>query len=162
MRVEAFLLRIFKESAVKLEDLVGHPRHLSGVDFSMFNVPRYDYEDGYDDVLDPCNTCSFILDGQVYTCVEDPDDGYRSHLKLIFKGSIAVANVFMPQEVRCAMRNNSKVDPDDYDYERGVILDMIDTTTGKTILSVGTSNTDDYYPSYVARFDPTAMAINQE
>ena len=36
----------------------------------------------------------------------------------------------------------------------------MDVVTGKCILEVCTENTDDYYPDYVAKFDPTAMATN--
>jgi hypothetical protein len=51
------------------------------------------------------------------------------------------------------MRENDK-------YEEHDILDLIDVVTGKVVLSVGTGNTDDYYPYWVAEFTPENMGAN--
>lgn len=40
------------------------------------------------------------------------------------------------------------------------ILQLVDVVTGQVVLEVGTDNTDDYYPSFVADFRPQAMAVN--
>lgn len=40
------------------------------------------------------------------------------------------------------------------------ILDLIDCATGKVVLSAGTENDDDYYPSFIANFTPGNMASN--
>lgn len=53
-------------------------------------------------------------------------------------------NVFPERLVYCEMDND--------------ILNIYDTETKRVILSVGTSNFDDWYPCFVAHFDPTAMA----
>ena len=42
-----------------------------------------------------------------------------------------------------------------------VKLELLDCKTGKTVLEVGTENTDDYYPCFVANWSPENMACNQ-
>lgn len=42
------------------------------------------------------------------------------------------------------------------------IMDFIDTSTGQVVLSIGTDYSDDYYPSFVANFNPAAMSINAD
>ena len=130
---------------VTLETLVG--RHvLTGVDFGIGEKGEYDDE--------PPNTCTFLLDGETYTVTEDPSDGYRSSMRDIAKGGQDVSNRFPPCPVLCRMRTSGKYgDVDD-------VLEMIDEVSGKLVLEIGTGNTDDYYPYFVANFDPTAMEIN--
>jgi len=41
------------------------------------------------------------------------------------------------------------------------IIRFIDKTTGLVVLEIGTTNTDDYYPSFVGIFNPQNMAVNQ-
>lgn len=126
---------------VTLTSLVGE-HVLTGVEFGTRPPDREAYR--YDDSA----TISFVLDGITYTAAEDPSDGYRSSMERLFVGG-GVANVFPPCRVVCSIR------------ERGeYVLEMRDVTTGKIVVEVGTSNTDDYYPCYEARFDPTAMAVN--
>jgi hypothetical protein len=40
------------------------------------------------------------------------------------------------------------------------LLELIDIANGQTVLLVGTENSDDYYPSYVAKFWPERLSIN--
>lgn len=130
---------------ITLDSLVGE-HVLSGVDFGT--AERGEYDDS-----DP-GTCLFVLDGDTYTVTEDPSDGYRSHMRSIAKGGVEVSNRFPECRVLCSMRTKGEYgEVDD-------VLEMRDITTGKLVLEVGTSNTDDYYPLYRANFDPTAMEIN--
>jgi hypothetical protein len=101
-----------------------------------------------------CNVMYFVLDGDTYMAQEDPDDGYRSTLWKIVrcKDSSDVKNKFESCEVIGIMGKGDEKD----------ILFLIDTTTGKEVLSVGTDSADDYYPCCVMHFDPTAMKVNQE
>lgn len=128
-----------------LNDLVG-THELSGVEFNTLPADRERWRD-------EAQACSFVLDGVVYTVTEDPDDGYRSSMESIEVGGF-VANRFEPQRVLCSMQLRGTYDSVDD------ILVMRDATTGKAVLEIGTSDTDDYYPSFVANFDPTAMACN--
>ena len=41
------------------------------------------------------------------------------------------------------------------------VLELLDCKTGKTVLEVGTENTGDYYPCFVANWSPENMACNQ-
>lgn len=121
---------------ITLESLVGE-HELSGVDMSVES-------NGYEDA----SVCRFVLDGKAYTATEDPDDGYRSYLGTLQEGG-EVKNSFPAQRVLCYMRGGSD--------ETLVFRDVV---TGKEVLEVGTDNTDDYYPSFVAHFQPQNMAIN--
>ena len=131
---------------MELKDLVGE-HVLSGVDFLVSKMETY--LDRYED----CEVVNFILDGVTYTAIEDPEDGYRSCMKEINVSDAAITNNFPGQCVIATMR------PDE-DYEKNDILDLIDAVTGKVVLSVGTENTDNYYPYWVALFSPENMAIN--
>lgn len=92
--------------------------------------------------------CRFRLDGTVYVAKEDPDDGYRSMMSELFVSKDAdMKNVFLERLVYCEMEAG------DND-----ILNIYDTETKQVILSVGTSNFNDWYPCFMVHFDPTAMA----
>lgn len=132
---------------VTLESLVGL-HTLYGVDFGIAEKGEYHYRD------EPPNTCVFVLDGETYTVTEDANDGYRSAMEDIKKGGAEVANRFPPCPVLCRMRTKGEYGTVDD------VLEMIDQVSGKVVLEIGTSNTDDYYPSFVAHFDPTSMDIN--
>lgn len=127
------------------EVLVGE-HELSGVDFGVGEKGEYDYE--------PPNTCVFVLDGDSYTVTEDPSDGYRSSMRSLQKGGVEVSNRFPACRVLGSMRTAGEYNQVDD------VLEFRDLVTGKLVLEIGTANTDDYYPYYVANFDPTAMEIN--
>lgn len=92
--------------------------------------------------------CRFRLDGLVYVAKEDAEDGYRSMMSELFVSKDSdMKNVFPERLVYCEMEAG------DND-----ILNIYDTETKQVILSVGTSNFNDWYPCFVAHFDPTAMA----
>ncbi|MAZ17916.1 MAG: hypothetical protein CL535_16500 [Ahrensia sp.] len=132
----------------ELTDMLG--KHmLDAVDFSKESRKRW--TDEYED----CAVCRFRLNGTVYAAVEDPSDGYRSCMQELIVDDLAeMQNVFPPIEVVGTHKTSGSFgDKDD-------ILQLIDTTTGKAVLEVGTASTDDYYPSFVSHFDPAAMATN--
>lgn len=132
-----------KDAEVELKDLVGM-RQLSGVTFE-----RIEPDTGADWPSEDANACAFILDGKGYQAIEDPNDGYRSSMRSLRRVSVkAVKNRFEPIQVLCRHRTEGRYgDTDD-------ILEVLECTTGKTILTVGTSSTDDYYPSFVACWQP--------
>lgn len=128
-----------------LNDLVG--RHLlSGVDRGSGVKGEYDDH--------APETFTFVLDGVAYTATEDPDDGYRSSMEDIVVGG-EVKNMFAPCAVLARMRPHGEFDNND-------VLELIDETTGKVVLSVGTANADDYYPWWVAEWSPENMAANAD
>lgn len=90
-----------------------------------------------------------------YTAIEDPSDGYRSSMREIKVSKVVVKNTFKPVQVFGIMRHDNK-------YNKNDIIDFYDVKTGKIVLSVGTSDSDDYYPSFVAEFTPESMVLNAE
>lgn len=133
---------------VTLESLVGS-HELSGVDMTAEDMPSYGDSTYHGSV------CRFVLDDKVYTACEDDNDGYRSAMGSLIEGG-AVKNMFAPVKVLCSMRT------DDGHGNTDETLVMRDLVTGKTVLEVGTDNTDDYYPSFVADFRPQNMASNTQ
>lgn len=136
---------------VSLDSLVGE-HVLTGVDLVEFRTKDEEPEAWSDDVA---QRVVFTLDGVTYKASEDPGDGYRSSLRSLLIGG-EVRNTFPPCRVICTRG----VPPTGgYETSRDSLV-MTDTATGKVVLEIGTHNDDDYYPSFVGFFDPTAMAIN--
>lgn len=132
--------------SVKLEDLCGE-HLLSGVDFPQREVERFG-------VTETVSACRFRLDGVTYVALEDPSDGYRSSMAELITEEELTSNEWPPVRVVCSMA------PDGEYGQQNDTLEIRDCVTGKTILRVGTDNSDDYYPWWVAEFDPTALAHN--
>jgi hypothetical protein len=132
---------------MNLIDLVGE-HMLDAVDFSVEQIK------GWGDEFEPCQVMRFRLDGVCYTAVEDPDDGYRSSMKeLIVDPDAEMKNTFAPIKVIGRHRTKGEYGEDD-------VMEFIDAITGKIIIEVGTADIDDYYPGFVAFFDPLAMVQN--
>lgn len=135
---------------IELVSLVGL-KSLDAVDFA--NERRERYEDYWED----CQVCRFRLDGKVYLAIEDPSDGYRSHLASLseYQDECPMENVFPAIHVLARHRTKGT------SYQDADVLELIDVVTGKTVLEVGTDNSDDYYHSFVACFSPENMATNK-
>lgn len=132
---------------MELKDFKGKYQ-LQGVDEFTGTVKTWG--DNFED----CSAIRFKLDGIVYVATEDPDDGYRSYLGELKVDDIDTKNPFSGVEVLAHYRNTNNYN------EVSEIIDFVDTTTGEVVLSVGTDNSDDYYPCFVAHFNPAAMSIN--
>ena len=133
---------------MELKALVGE-HLLDAVDFSNVQVKTWG------DQFEPCQVIRFRLDGMVYIAVEDPEDGYRSHMKdLTVSAYATMENVFAPVKVVGRHREQGRCgDNDD-------VLELIAADTGKVVLEVGTENSDDYYPLFVAAFYPGTLALS--
>lgn len=138
---------------MNLNDLVG--KHmLDAVDFTNEAI-KEDWDDRYVDSA----ICRFRLDGVVYMAIEDPDDGYRSMMReLVIDENADMKNVFPPIEVLARHRSKSLDSSIEFQSD---ILDLVDTATGEIVLTVGTEDTNDYYPLFVANFIPEAMITNK-
>lgn len=137
---------------IKLKNLIGLKR-LSGVDFKSSIKRKSDWED---DEFEDANCCRFVLEGTVYCAVENPSDGYRSSMReLLVNPEGKVENRFPPILVLC--RHISKSE-----YKSADLLELIDVKTAEVVLLVGTDNTEDYYPVFVASFRPENMISNQK
>ena len=136
---------------VTLESLTG-PHVLDAVDFGSVEIERYPESERFRRI-ESCNTISFRLDGNVYTAVEDPENGYRSSLGKLFVDQRPMQNVFIRVRVMGRMKQNT-------DQQSNETLELLDVMTGKVVLEVGTDNTSDYYPYFVASFMPENMVVN--
>lgn len=129
---------------MELKDLIGE-HELSGLD--TFTKKGSDYyqsdADGY----------RFILDDITYSVVENPDDGYRSHLSDLEVTTDKVDYTFPPQKVFGKMR-------EDQEYSKNDVLELYDITTNKLVLAIGTDNYDDWYPTCIMDWQPQNLAIN--
>ena len=115
---------------------------LSGVDFEVVKATeRYDED---------ANVMRLLIDGRIYVATEDPDDGYRSTLGTFeLVDGPPIQNTFTPIPVIVSAREHGEDSKSD-------VIDFVAVATGKIVASVGTENTDDYYPYFVANFDPQA------
>ena len=132
---------------MELQDLIGKHK-LSGVDFSTETIK----EEGWYE--ENCQVVNFVLDGKTYTAIEDPEDGYRSCMREIKVSNRRVGNMFEPIDVVGKMKAAGTYTND--------TIEFIDVITGKVVLEIGTDNWDDYYPYWVANFQPENMCINKE
>ncbi len=122
-----------------LEDLIG-PHILTAVEHGDAPELRRSPYDGIP------NTFMFTLDGTTYRAVEDPDDDYRSSMEDIDVLSLQLRNVFEPIAVEGRMKASFNGNQND-------VLELVNSK-GNVILAVGTENTDDYYPCWVANWSP--------
>ena len=98
----------------------------------------------------------FRLNGIVYIASEDPDDGYRSHLKnIIIQETSEITNYFSSILVTAQWK------PDDKKYGMiNEVIQLIDNKNNKVVLEFGTKDCNDYYPSFVENFYPENMSTN--
>ena len=120
---------------MELQDLVGS-HVLTGVDF--------------EDYSDDCHAINFILDDVTYSVIEDSENNYRSAMREAIISDKEISNIFRPVTVEGIMRDQL------FDQ----LIDFIDVETGKIVLSVGTDNSVQYYPCFIAQFNPENMCIN--
>lgn len=137
-----------ERQSIDLQTLVGE-RLLSGVDGDTMRLKQYEWREE-----EPCEVLRFVLDGITYEAIEDPSDGYRSNMAGCYITDTPVKNTFAPVKVIGRWRTKGEYSGTDE------VLELIDAANGKVILSVGTSNVDDYYPSFEAHWTPEDMAVN--
>lgn len=133
---------------MELKDLTG--RHvLSGIETGN---AMFETSPGY---MEDAQYVKFCLDGVCYMAVEDPEDGYRSCCKeLVISDEpckIALPNVLVV----------GRMDDSNALYQDDDILVLTDVESGLDVLRIGTANTCDYYPCYVAEWMPENLACNR-
>ena len=136
--------KLLLEKELSIDDIQGDFM-LSGVEFGLLPGGEEKYDD--------CNTITIILDDIPLTFVEDPDDGYRSTLDRVFVGG-DVRNKFQPIAIHIEYSENSQ------DHSECQLLYGYDIKSNKECLIIGTDNTDDYYPLYVAEWKPENLYVN--
>lgn len=120
-------------------------------------VPRTDVKHPFD--ADASGTV-FGLDNSVYMVFEDPSDGYRSHAGPLmqYEGSAYSIGGFYPDYIRekvlCTHRSS-------YEYGgESDVLEIRSAETGALVFSIGTENTDDYYPYFYVAWNPEGLSAN--
>lgn len=119
-----------------LKQLIG-PHKLSGVDRSSEHY---------------ANAIDFILDGKELRAIEDENDGYRSMFEKIItlpKGTIK--NKFKSVDVIGRWAKNGMP-----------IIELADVKTKKNVLIIGTDETDNWYPFFVAKWNPQNLSLNKD
>lgn len=129
---------------IELNDLCGMHK-LSGVDMCETSFTDYCGD------TETVSAIRFILDEVTYEAVEDPSDGYRSYMNELRTTDEKVRYTFPPVDVLCSMSEE----------EGDEVLCFRDTGNGKTILEVGTKNTNDYYPFCAFEWTPENMVCNE-
>lgn len=90
----------------------------------------------------------FKLDDTVWEAIEDENDGYRSMLECV---SVTHGGIFRNQPITIVELREAKRS-DLVGYE------LVDDNQ-HVWLSIGTDESDDYYPSYVFRYEPGKIPI---
>lgn len=136
---------------MELKDLAGQIRLLSGVTNETISLEcSWDDEQLYDG-----NSISFILDGVTYTAIEDNNDGYRSAMDSLLVNKYECKNIFKPIPVFCVYRTKAYGG-----YNSADLLDIYEVENGNLILTLGTDNSDDYYPSFVTDWQPENISAS--
>lgn len=131
---------------ITLESLCG--KHT----FSGCEITSEDVEGYYG--VETCAVCLFTIDGVTYKAVENQDYGYRSFCEELEVSEKKPRYSFAPVEVACSMMESTA-------YSENDVLVIRDLKNGKTILQVGTTSCDDYYPYCLFEYTPENMACNQ-
>lgn len=144
-------------NTIILENLVGS-HLLSGVDRLPDHPMMSEYDTEYSgEVL------RFTLDGVTYMVREDDNDGYRSAMRDVLISDTPPVNTFPPVPVVASyVTKAATVVPGWNDYETNDVLVLARQDNGVHVLAVGTRDVDDYYPTFVAHFDPEALGLVQE
>lgn len=133
------------EARERVDQSIFHGEHiLEGVESTT--IKRLSWLDDYEDV----EALRFRVDGVDYEAVKNPSDGYRSSLDGVYLASEPMSSPCEPIRVVGRDRPN---EGEGYSYEKNDIIDFIRASDGKTVLSFGTCNVDDYYPGCVLEFD---------
>lgn len=132
-------------ATLELCHLVGHRVLDARAHFVCPERHPYDSEDA--------SVVAYRLDGDWYWFQENPEDGYRSCMRLVrlaTAGEIPSDSIaeFPPMMVTLRLTSHGFYGgPAD-------ILYAVNERTGLVVFEVGTNNTDDYYPEFVASWIP--------
>ena len=129
---------------MEIKDLVG--KHT----FQGIETGKAKHIDPYWESVEECNYIAFRLDNVTYRAYENESDGYRSfmeHIEIVED----IPKIKLPDvEVLCVYDED----------ESNNVIHLLDTATGKKVLSVGTRNYDDYYPCCIMEYHPENLACN--
>lgn len=95
----------------------------------------------------------FRLDDVMYEAVEDPDDGYRSMMECVRIVPAASRPFFIAPIARVRISESPPNKESSYD-QVDQTWDLVDVSDGHVWLTLGTKNTDDYYPWFAFEYFP--------
>jgi len=107
------------------------------------------------------NGIAFQLDGVSVFIFEDPSDGYRSTAAAPMVAACSLYEFGTPEYLHVPVEIKRWERSDDEFNGAVEGLQFVDTRNGKVVLTVGTSNTDDYYPSFVCEWRPQNLEENE-
>lgn len=97
----------------------------------------------------------FKLDDTVWEAIEDPDDGYRSHLDTVLVKPDSQTIFFQTPVARVKLVQQKDVTYIEDSWSRKVdFWQLIDVADGHVWLTFGTDNIHDYYPCFTFRYEP--------
>ena len=105
----------------------------------------------------------FKIDSMVLECLENPDDGYRSHMDMLIihpeqqmSGffDTPIARVRFEVFAKDEMSVTAFVQPSWGDYDEVEGWKVVDINDGHTWLELGTKNYKDYYPMFWFYYNP--------
>ena len=101
----------------------------------------------------------FKIDGVVFKVIEDPDDGYRSHLGTIEYSDESQGIFFGTPiaQVKIEIYDGADTEPDMIGGQLNHGYRLVDVTDNHVWLEFGTHNYDDYYPCFIFRHHPKAQ-----
>lgn len=108
---------------------------------------------------EPVDGFIMVINGINYAAYVDPDDGYRSY-GAFFQTDKPCTNTFPAQELLLETAD-SLGGYDWYEDPKRQLTLLKNPETGETVLQVGTTWYDSYYPMGVCYFNPKAMPINK-
>jgi hypothetical protein len=103
---------------MELKDLVGN-HLLTGVDNDSEKLQTWG------EYFEDCQVIRFTLDNVTYMAIEDPDDGYRSHMKELVVSEEPTKNIFTSISVIAQMKEKEE---EEYPSECD-ILELVDSVT---------------------------------
>ena len=97
---------------------------------------------------------AFKVDGVVFEVLEDPDDGYRSHMAGVLARSEKDYNFYSKPFATVRLEKIDVEERDDYTCERMHGYKLVDNDDGHVWLTFGTEWYDDYYPMFRFEYTP--------
>ena len=97
---------------------------------------------------------AFKVDGVVFEVLEDPDDGYRSHMAGILARSEKGYNFYSKPFATVRLEKFHVEEQDEFSFERMHGYRLVDIDDGHVWLTFGTEWHDDYYPMFIFEYAP--------
>ena len=104
----------------------------------------------------------FKVDDIIFRVLQDPDDGYRSHLGVIEYGEQSNAIFFRSTLAKVRIEPFTRArapSPKVWEARAGTGYRFVDVEDGHIWLEFGTDSTDDYYPYFVFRHTPKQQPL---